>query len=101
MALRAARLSTREIARRIGIPTATVVALEHSAARARAPRPAEQLGRTVVFPVDVLDSLRPHAARRGISVNALARLIVSTVVDEDMVDAVMDDAADAENWVEA
>lgn len=93
LALRAQRLSTRQIAHAIGIEQKTVLALEHSAGRkTRAPRPAEQLGRTIVFPVDVLDALAPHAAKRGVHVNSLARLIVTTVVDEDLVDSVLDDS---------
>lgn len=92
VALRRAGRSTGEIAAAIGIPQKSVAALEVSASRARARRPAEMLGRTVAFPSDVLDGLAAHAARRGIHANALARLIVATVVDEDMVDAVLDDA---------
>ena len=42
-----------------------------------------------------IDALRPYAARRGVSVNALARRIVETVVDEKMVDAVLDDGESA------
>ena len=92
MALRAQRVSTAEIARRIDIEPKTVTALEHSAGRRiRAPRPSEQMGRTIVFTVDILDALRPHAAKRGVHVNSLARRIVETVVDENMVDAVLDD----------
>ena len=92
LALRAQRASTAEIARRLAIEPKTVTALEHSAGRRqRAPRPAEEMGRTIVFPVDILDSLSPHAAKRGVHVNSLARRIVETVVDENMVDAVLDD----------
>jgi len=36
-------------------------------------------------------ALAPHAARRGVHVNTLARQIVETVVDERLVDAVLDD----------
>lgn len=92
-ALREQRLSTGEIAARIGISRAAVTALEHSAGR-RKTRPAEQLGRTVLFPADVLEALRPHAERRGVHPNALARRIVECVVDDDLVDAVLDDRED-------
>lgn len=65
---------------------------EHSVGRpTRALRPAEQMGRTILFPRDILDSLGPHAARRGIHPNSLARLIVETVVDEGLIDSVLDD----------
>lgn len=100
-ALREQGLTTRIIADRIGIPVSTVSALELGSGRARAirpDRPSEQLGRTVVIPVDVLDALGPHAARRCISTNHLVRLIVSTVTDEGMIDAVLDDAEDLKGW---
>lgn len=93
LGLRAQRMTTAQIADAIGIPDKTVLALEHSAGRrTRTPRPVEQLCRTVLFPIDVLDSLSKHAASRGVHVNSLARLIVCTVVDEDLVDSVLDDA---------
>lgn len=94
VALRSQGLSTRVIAGRIGIPETTVAALEHSAgrSRARARRPAEANGRTILFSVDVLDSLRDHAGRRGVHVNTLVKRIVETVADEDLVDAILDDA---------
>jgi hypothetical protein len=90
LALQGDGLCDREIARRIGIEISTVAALAHSAGRRRR-RPSEEYGRTVVFPTDVLDALKPHAAGRGISANELARRIVCTAVDEEMIDAILDD----------
>ena len=99
LALRGQGLTTRQIAQRIGIEDQTVTALEHSAGRnTRKPRPVEELQRTVLFPKDVLDALGPHAARRNMHANHLARLIVSTVVDENMIDAVLDDADELQDW---
>lgn len=99
LALRSQRFSTAAIAAKIGIAESTVTALEHSAGRARrAPRPHEELCRTVLFPMDILDALGPHAAKRNIHPNRLARLIVETVVDDKMIDAVLDDAADLKGW---
>lgn len=93
--LRGDGLNTTQIAGAIGIPEKTVIALELGSSRPRRePRPSEQLSRTVVIPTDVLDALGPHAARRCISVNHLVRQIICTVVDENMIDAVMDDAED-------
>lgn len=96
--LRSLGMSTRQIASQIGIAISTVSALECGSSRPRAIRPSEERGRTVVIPVDVLDTLSPHAARRNVSVNHLVRLIVSNVVDEGLVDAVMDDSDELERW---
>jgi len=93
--LRQQGLSTRQIAESIGIEPKTVLALEVGASRPKRERSDyEYLGRAVLVPTDVLDALGPHAAKRGISVNGLARLIISTVVDEGMIDAVLDDDAE-------
>lgn len=93
IALRQRGLSTGQIAQMLGIENKTVSALELGSSRPRRePAPSTMLGRTVVIPIDVLNALGPHAARRCISVNALARLIISTVVDDGMIDAVLDDA---------
>lgn len=93
LALRSQRKSTGEIARLIGIKEKTVLDLEYSAGRRkRQSRPSEEFGRTVIFPLDLLARLGPHAAKRGIHVNHLARLIVETVADEGIIDAVLDDA---------
>lgn len=99
LAMRRQGLSTRVIADRLDISTGTVSALEHSALRSktRAKRPAEEHGRTVLFPVDILDRLAPHAARRGMHANRLARLIIETVIDDGLVDSVLDDLDDEES----
>ena len=84
------------IAQRMGIKLTNVHSLLDYAKRkaegsARAPRPAEANARTVVVSKDVLEALRPHAARRGISVNELARRILAVVADDGIVDGVLDD----------
>jgi hypothetical protein len=96
LALRAEGLTTRDIATRIGIAEATVTALEHSAGRAkqRPARPAEINGRTILFPRDILDRLAPHAAKRCIHPNSLARMIVEIAVDENLIDSILDDEAE-------
>lgn len=93
LALRARGYSRGKVAALIGIPDTTVAALEVSGRRAgkRRQRPAEQNGRTIVFPRDVLDRLHPHAAERDITANELARRIVETVLDEGLIRAVLDD----------
>lgn len=77
------------IASSLGIEEKNVVALDISGRRKK--RPAEANGRTVVFPLDILDRLRPHAEKRGVSANELVRRIVETTLDESMIDAVLDD----------
>jgi hypothetical protein len=91
LALRAQRLPTDAIARRIGISPKTVVALECSADRSR--QLVADGNQTILFSGELLEDLRPHAARRGISVRQLARLIVETAVDHDLIDALLDDEA--------
>jgi len=95
IALRAQGKSTDAIAAALGIPAKNVIALEASRAR-QSVRAGHQVegGRAVLFPAYVLDRLGPHAARRNMPANSLARLIVETVVAAGMVDAVMDDADD-------
>ncbi|CAA0130238.1 Uncharacterised protein [Starkeya nomas] len=92
LALREMKMTTREIAAAIGIDVKTVCALEASAVRAIRERPQRQRGRAILLPLDVFDALGPEAARRNISPAALARLLVETVVDENMIGAVLDDA---------
>lgn len=93
--LRQQGLTTGQIAQAIGINPKTVTALECGSGRPTRERSEYQyLGRAILVPTDVLDALGPHAAKRGVSVNNLARLIVSTVVDEGMIDAVLDDGAE-------
>lgn len=98
VALRTKGLTTRQIGEAVGITPATVTALEHSAGRAkkRPVRPAEENGRTILFPRDVLDRLGPHAARRGIHPNSLVRRIIETVVDDGLIDSVLDDMEEQE-----
>ncbi len=91
IALRGQNLPTGAIADAIGIDNKTVAALEASAARSRV---TAEMHRTVVFPLDVLRPLYPHAVRRGCTVNELARRIVDTVIEDGIIDAVLDDRAD-------
>jgi hypothetical protein len=94
LALRNQGLSTREIGDCIGISAAAVTALEHSAGRGRRRLGGEPQSRTVLFPLDVLAALGPHAARRGMHPNSLARLVVEIVVADGLIDSVLDDGGD-------
>lgn len=88
-ALREFGLSHYEIAQRTGIQVGAVRAL--SSARQRSGRTIP-IYRSVPLPIEELHALHPHAARRGIHPNALARRIVATVIRDGMIDAVLDDA---------
>ncbi len=93
--LRSQGLSTRQIAEAVGIEMKTVIALECSSARQRTVReeiPGAAAGRGVTIPIDILNALSPHAARRGCHTHTLARAILSIVVDDNMIDAILDDA---------
>jgi len=96
LSLRAQNLNTQEIGDRIGISPSTVTALEVSALRsaARKALPPVEQGRAILIPQDVLSSMRRAAFKRGMSPNELARIIVETVVDDGLIDAVLDDAED-------
>ncbi|RTL99758.1 hypothetical protein EJV44_04565 [Ancylobacter aquaticus] len=91
LALRALRMSTRQIADAIGIDIKTVSALEASAVRTTKERTRRERGRAILLPLDVFEALGPAATRRNIAPASLARLIIETVVDENMIDAVLDD----------
>lgn len=95
IALHSAGLSNREIADRMGIEQKNVYSLlAGKGAQKRATRPAEQLGRTVLFPNDILVRLGPAAHARGITVNELARRLVETAVDDGLIDGILDDGED-------
>lgn len=86
VALRAEGLTQAQVAARIGIRPANVSALECQARRCR-----DRSERIVAFRAVLLDRLLPHARQRGISTHEMARQIVETVIEADIVDAVMDD----------
>ena len=104
LALQGRGQSDAQIARAIGISVATVSALANSALRSgkrqvhrldpdtpRKERAEAADRRTVVFYSESLDRLQPAAAARGLHVNELVRLLIDTIVDGDLVGAVLDD----------
>ncbi len=102
LALLAQGQTKRQIADRIGISATTVDALLQSASR-RGTSLHQRHGarqrpdhRTVVFEIETLNGLAVHAARRAVSVNVLARRLVETIVENDLVSAVLDDDAPAQ-----
>lgn len=47
--------------------------------------------RTVVFPIETLRQLVPFAARRKITVNELIRRMIDAALDDQLIDALLDD----------
>jgi transcriptional regulator len=94
LAMRAEGKETHVIAKALGIPVKAVSALEHSAARYHRDQSAsaDRIQTVISLPWPVLVKLQPHADRRAITANHLARLLVLAVIRDDLVDAVMDDA---------
>ncbi len=89
LALQAKGMHYKAIARQMGIKDSTVGALLSGAKRKR---PSVENQRTVYIDVDVLDALRPAADRRGLSVNKLCRQLIGCIADDDITDAILDDA---------
>ncbi|WP_407496808.1 hypothetical protein [Pseudooceanicola sp. MF1-13] len=63
----------------------------HAKNHDRPQRPAEQNGRTVLVPNDILHQLKPAADQRGISVNELVRRLLDTAAFDSLVDAILDE----------
>jgi hypothetical protein len=91
-AMDGAGMSRQQIAERIGVKVGTVNVVLHYIRIGR--RRITANGRTIVVPRDVLDRLQTDAVARGLSVNALVRLLLDHVVDEDLVGAILDDGGD-------
>jgi orotate phosphoribosyltransferase-like protein len=86
VALRAGGLSTKEIARQLEVSYNTVTSLECQRRHSKG-------NRTVLLPVDTLERLKTPANQRNITANELVRRIVEVIIDDDMIDAVLDDSA--------
>lgn len=78
-----------EIGRRMGVRPATAAALISGA---KQKRPSVDGQKTVCVDDDVLAALRPAAIRRGITVNALCRQLLACIAEDDLADAILDDA---------
>jgi hypothetical protein len=90
MALTAQGLDRFEIAARIGIKPGSVAVHQHYGKRGRIDRSTETC-RRVRIKRDALNALASHAAKLGLTVDSLARLILQAVVEGNIVDAVLDD----------
>jgi hypothetical protein len=91
VALRSQGYSTLTIAKKTGIKAGTVAVLEHYNLRGRR---TDCANRQVMVRREIMDTLGPIAAKRGLSVKALAQMIIETVISEHMVEAVLDDGAE-------
>lgn len=89
LALDAQGLNYKQIAAKIGCSPSSASALISGA---KNPRRSVELQRTVCVEIEVLDALRTAAIRRGISVNKLCRDLLATIADDDLADAILDDA---------
>lgn len=94
-ALTAQGMTPRDIARAIStgegieFDVGTVYSFLNKAKKRRGP----VKHRSVEIEVATLERLAPHAFRRGLSIRELVRQMIETIVDDEMVDAVMDDGA--------
>lgn len=86
-------LSVEEIAQKIGISQETVRVVLCHVRNGRRRCWHRVLTCTIVVPTTTLDRLRVDADARGVSVNKLVRLLLDHIVDDNMVNAVLDDEA--------
>ena len=91
LALRIDGKKTQEIADLIGLPRSKITALELHAARAQKRRSAPAMD----LPQHLLPRLAPHAISRGMTSKGLAIRLLETVLEEQLVDAVLDDGGAA------
>ncbi len=90
MALTAQGMDRFEIAARIGIKPGTVAVHWHYGKRGRSARGNPKFAH-VRITRKALTTLASHAAKRGVAVDSLARLILQAVVEGNLMDAVLDD----------
>lgn len=89
MALRAQGLGTEEIAQRIGGTVTNVRSLERYARRRSRPLPVEAI--ETLLPERVTLLLGPEARKRNLTLNRLIIQLLTTIADDNMVGAVLDD----------
>ena len=86
LALSAEGASPSEIGARLGVTTSAAHWLLSSGQRRKE-------ARVVTLDTETLDALAPAATARGMRPEQLARLVVETVAEHGLVDAVLDDRA--------
>jgi len=96
LALSKAGVDDKSIAALVGICPTSVSALRASAKRRGLKNGGRSRGwegnnRQIAIGKDVLEHLRPHAQRRNVTPNELARRLLAQIVDDNMIDAVLDD----------
>ena len=82
-------LTVAQIADQIGIKKGSVMVHQHYSRNGRLP--ASQLGGRIRLSQAIVDALAKHAERRGIGAGELAQAILRTVIESDLVEAVLDD----------
>lgn len=95
LALRAQGLTNTAIAGKLGIEPKTVSALASSRVRTEVCRRRPDAVRTndgsIHISMTCRQKLRPHAASRQLSVDALIRVLIEKISEDKLVDAVLDD----------
>lgn len=91
LALEAQGLSPVEIGRKLSMPPSSVSVLSAGGRRSLKRRDAEGFMRMGLVPVELTAAMKPHAEARGVSLAELARRILTAVLDDKIVDAVLDD----------
>lgn len=88
--------STEEIARLTGMKVTTVRSVRSLARSARVVRRQrlveEDFRQAIWFDRRVIDTLRPEADRRRVPVTELVRDLVSTIAEDGLVNAILEDA---------
>jgi predicted transcriptional regulator len=90
-AMKAEGLSSAEIGQRIGMSGSAVSQLAYCVRkRADSPQSDEKRQRVYMAPY-MIAALKPHADKRGIAATTLVQRIVIALLEDNLIDAVLDD----------
>lgn len=92
IALAGLGLTTSEIAARIGSTVGSVKSYRSQERRRVADRAPDATACGLFLDNALANALRPHAARRGLTVTTLAHRLLEAVVEDGLICAVLDDA---------